>query len=34
MTDNIVGYLHSEIAPMFKGVPDNCILPIQWKEFV
>lgn len=30
----LAGYAHAEIAPMFKGVPDNCILPIEWKEFI
>jgi len=30
----LAGYTHAGIAPMFKGVPDNCILPSEWKEFV
>lgn len=30
----LAGYSHSEIAPMFKDAPENCVLPIEWKEFV
>lgn len=30
----LAGYRHSDIAPMFKDAPENCVLPIEWKEFV
>jgi hypothetical protein len=30
----LAGYKHEQIAPMFKGVPSNCIMPTQWQEFL
>ena len=27
----LAGYSHEEIAPMFSGAPENCVLPIEWK---
>lgn len=30
----LAGYRHADIAPMFKNAPNNCILPIEWKEYV
>ncbi|MNG38660.1 hypothetical protein D3C84_1264440 [compost metagenome] len=30
----LAGYLEQDIAPMFKGAPDNCQLPDGWREFV
>ena len=30
----LAGYSHADIAPMFKHAPDNCILPVEWKEFL
>lgn len=29
----LAGYKDSDIAPMFSGAPDNCILPEEWKQF-
>lgn len=28
------GYTDQEIAPMFAGAPDNCLLPPEWKELL
>lgn len=28
----LAGYLEDEIAPLFKGAPDNCILPKGWRQ--
>jgi hypothetical protein len=28
------GYKHSDIAPMFKGAPINCVFVSEWKEFL
>jgi hypothetical protein len=28
----LAGYTDAEIAPMFRGSPDNCIFDIAWKE--
>lgn len=28
----LAGYRHSQIAPMFKEAPENCILPEEWAE--
>jgi hypothetical protein len=28
----LAGYEDEEIAPMFIGVPDNCVLPPRWKK--
>ncbi len=30
----LAGYKHSDIAPLFKGAPDNCRIPPEWSEFV
>lgn len=30
----LAGYQHSDIAPMFKYAPTNCVLPEEWKEYV
>jgi hypothetical protein len=27
----LAGYKDSDITPMFKDVPPNCILPIEWR---
>lgn len=29
---NLAGYRDEEIAPLFRGAPDNCILPEGWRE--
>ena len=28
----ICGYLPNQIAPMFDGAPNNCILPERWRK--
>lgn len=28
----LAGYKHSDIAPMFKDAPANCILPAGWRD--
>lgn len=28
------GYKDEQIAPMFKGAPDNCIMPEEWKDLL
>jgi hypothetical protein len=30
----LAGYDHSEIAPMFKDVPDNCLIPVEWDVYI
>lgn len=30
----LAGYKDEQIAPMFKGAPDNCDFPDEWKEFI
>lgn len=30
----LAGYTDSQIAPMFYGLPENCILPEEWKPYV
>ena len=30
----LAGYNDSQIAPMFRGAPDNCVLPKEWKDFI
>jgi len=30
----LAGYQNSDIAPLFKGVADNCNMPIEWKEWL
>lgn len=29
----LAGYVDSQIAPLFKGAPDNCELPDGWRDF-
>ena len=28
----LAGYTDKQIAPLFKGAPDNCQLPLGWKD--
>lgn len=28
------GYQHSDIAPMFKGAPENCVFCEEWREWL
>lgn len=28
------GRSHAQMAPMFKGHPDNCKMPTEWKEYL
>ena len=30
----LAGYKNEQIAPMFRGAPENCIFDILWKEFL
>lgn len=30
----LAGYKHEDIAPMFKGAPNNCQLPPEWRDLV
>ena len=30
----LAGFKHSEIAPMFQNLPDNCRTPPEWSEYV
>lgn len=30
----LAGYKNSEIAPMFSCAPNNCNMPIEWKEWM
>lgn len=30
----LAGYKDSEIAPMFKGAPKNCMFDIKWKMYL
>jgi len=30
----LAGYTDIQIAPLFKGAPENCILPIEWKQYI
>lgn len=30
----LTGYKDHQIAPMFKGAPENCMFPIEWQEFL
>ena len=30
----LAGYTKEQIAPMFKGAPDNCVFPIDWKDIL
>lgn len=28
------GYTDSQIAPLFKGCPPNCVMPVEWIEYL
>ena len=30
----LAGYIDEQIAPMFKGAPDNCKLPPRWRQIM
>jgi hypothetical protein len=30
----LAGYVDEQIAPMFKGAPDNCALPLEWLKHI
>lgn len=30
----LAGYRDEQIAPMFRGAPDNCVFQSEWKEFL
>lgn len=30
----LAGYKDSDIAPMFKGISDNCNMPRAWREYL
>lgn len=30
----LAGYQDKDIAPMFRGAPDNCIFDIKWKTYI
>lgn len=30
----LAGYLDVQIAPLFKGAPDNCHLPVGWRDII
>ena len=30
----LAGYQDSQVAPMFKGAPDNCNMPEDWKQYL
>ena len=30
----LAGYTGEQIAPMFRGAPENCIFDIKWKPFL
>lgn len=30
----LAGYKDEDIAPMFYNAPENCIMPLQWKELL
>lgn len=30
----LAGYQHSDIAPMFKGAPENCVFCEEWREWL
>jgi hypothetical protein len=30
----LAGYKNEQIAPMFRGAPDNCIFDISWKQIL
>lgn len=30
----LAGYADEQIAPMFKGAPNNCVFPIEWQQYL
>lgn len=30
----LAGYKNEEIAPMFSGAPNNCLLPVEWQDIL
>jgi hypothetical protein len=30
----LAGYRDDNIAPMFVGAPTNCVLPVEWKNYI
>jgi len=30
----LAGYSHQQIAPLFRGYPDNCQMPDEWRALV
>lgn len=30
----LAGYTDTQIAPLFKDAPDNCVLPAEWEQFI
>ena len=30
----LAGYSHEEIAPMFQGAPENCVMPDEWRALL
>jgi len=30
----LAGYTDKQIAPLFKGSPENCIMPVEWLEIL
>ncbi len=30
----LAGYKNEDIAPMFKDIPDNCIIDDEWKKII
>lgn len=30
----LAGYTDAQIAPMFRGAPENCIFDIKWKDYI
>ena len=30
----LAGFRDSEIAPLFRGAPENCVMPRQWEEYL
>lgn len=30
----LAGYTDTQIAPLFKGAPANCVLPAGWRDYI
>ena len=30
----LAGFTHEQIAPLFKGAPANCDMPVEWKDLI